>query len=285
MWKNTLTFLLMCFISMSTSAVDIQSMLDRLPNSGGVVDLPSGIIEINTPILLYRSNQSLIGHNTTIILKNRSNCPAILIGDPVNQPKYFVTNILVKDLIIDGNRKNQSQELWKSFGDGSNIRNNGITIQSTLDSKIEGVICKSARSGGLVTTMNVSGLTVTNFEAYDNEFDGIGGYLTTKSLFIDLNLHDNVCAGLSFDLSFDDNIINNSTISHNDIGIFMRASHTNSFSNIKLMNNNRYGMFIADSFASENSDCSYNTFNMISLKNNPIKINDLSCTNNVIIIK
>jgi len=50
----------------------------------------------------------------------------------------------------DGNRSHQQRELWKLLGEGSQIRNNGITVQGVSDSVIANVTsarCRSRRSG------------------------------------------------------------------------------------------------------------------------------------------
>lgn len=205
---------------------EIQAALDALPAGGGTVVLPPGQIVVRQPIVLQRDGQALRGSGVATVLRlaDQANCPVIIMGQPVNHPPAVVRNLWVGDLFIDGNRQLQMRELWKLHGEGSAIRNNGITIQSVSDSTVEHITCAHNRSGGVVTTLGVARLTVRDLTAFDNEFDGLACYLTTDSVFTDLNLHDNPGAGISLDLAFNNNVISNAVLNANDIGIFMRSS-------------------------------------------------------------
>jgi Right handed beta helix region len=214
-------------LSAGVSGEEIQAALDRLPASGGEVILPAGIFNLDQPIVLQRDNLALrgAGPETILRLADNANCPVIIMGEPVNAPTQIIRHLKVAGFFIDGNRSHQQRELWRETGEGSEIRNNGITVQAVSDSVVENVTCARNRSGGLVTTLGVRGLTVKNFEAFDNEFDGLACYLTENSIFTGLNLHNNPGAGISLDLAFDHNVISNADLTANDLGIFMRASH------------------------------------------------------------
>ena len=136
-------------------------------------------------MVLRRDNQTLRGSGTATILRlaDDANCPVIILGEPVNHPKRTVKYLRVADLFIDGNRRNQQRELWQTSGEGSQIRNNGITVQGVSDSTVENVTCARCRSGGLVTTLGVRRLTVRGLTAFDNQFDGLACYHTTHSAF------------------------------------------------------------------------------------------------------
>lgn len=285
MRKSTITFLLMCFLSMSIKAIDIQSLVNSLPEYGGTINLPASTIEIETPIVINKDNTRLIGTNTIIRLKNHANCPVIIIGGPRNNPTNIVRNIMINNIIIDGNRTNQDRETWKLSGEGANIRNNGIVIQSAENVTVDSVVCKNCRSGGIVTTLNDRWLTIKNVECYNNQFDGIGAYLTENSIFENIYLHDNVCAGMSVDLYFNHNTVVNAVLENNDIGVFMRSSHSNKFTNVLLTSNKKYAVFLADSLLSATSNCTSNTFNSLILSNNVVKINNSSCTNNTFTLR
>ena len=156
-----------------------------------------------------------------------------------------VKYLCISDLFIDGNRHSQQRELWRVQGEGSEIRNNGITVQNVSDSAVEHVTCARCRSGGLVTTRGVRRLTVRDLTAFDNEFDGLACYQTTDCLFTKLHLHDNPGAGISLDLAFNHNVISNAVLTANDLGIFMRASRDNRFHNISIQDSRHYGVFMA----------------------------------------
>jgi hypothetical protein len=274
---------------------EIQNALDALPEAGGEVILPPGEISIRQPLVLRRDFQTLRGAGATTILRlaDNANCPVIIMGVPVNTPLQAVKHISVSDLFIDGNRKHQQRELWKEKGEGSEIRNNGITIQYVLDSEVKNVVAARCRSGGLVTTLGVRRLVVKNFEAFDNEFDGLACYLTEQSLFANLNLHDNPGAGISLDLAFDHNVISNATLNANDLGVFMRSSHDNKFYGVSIRGSKQHGIFMAHAEESFNgvtrpapmTECARNAFTNLAAINCggvAFRVNDSTCTNNTI---
>jgi hypothetical protein len=285
-------------ITLSVGVKDgqIQAALDALPASGGEVVLPAGKIEVHQPIVLRRDSQTLRGAGATTILflADNANCPAIILGESVNHPQKIIKNLRVSDLFIDGNRLHQQRELWKLHGEGSDIRNNGITIQSVSDSTVEHVTCARNRSGGLVTTLGVARLTVRDLNSFDNEFDGLACYLTTESVFADLYLHDNPGAGISLDLAFNHNVISNAVLTANDLGIFMRASRENNFYNVAIHNSHHHGVFMAHSETQTASgwgpapqtECVYNSFtNLIAMDcgGAAFRVNNTTCTHNIII--
>jgi len=274
----------------------IQAALDALPAGGGEVVLPAGKFEVHQPIVLRRDSQTLRGSGATtvLMLADNANCPVIIMGEPVNHPQTTVKNLRVSDLFIDGNRSHQQRELWKLHGEGSAIRNNGITVQNVSDSAVEHVTCARNRSGGLVTTLGVTRLTVRDLTAFDNEFDGLACYLTTDSRFTDLYLHDNPGAGISLDLAFNHNVISNAVLNANDLGIFMRASRENRFLDVAIRNSRHYGVFMAHSETQTaagwgpvpQTECVYNSFtNLIAMNcgGAAFRVNNTTCTHNVII--
>ena len=269
----------------------IQAALDALPDIGGSVELPPGLITIKNPIVLKRSNQKLIGAEssgavgTLLRLADNANCPVLILGIPVNKPLAVLSNLYVKNIWIDGNRAKQTQETWTAVS-GDEIRNNGITVQSVTDSKVENVTCTRCRSGGLVTTLGVNRLIVNNLDAFDNEFDGLACYLTTDSQFCNMYLHDNSCAGISLDLSFNNNVVKNVSLTENNLGIFMRASHNNQFQNVKIYKSKNFGVFMAHSSPTKSATaCTGNNFTNISAANcggAAFRVNDATCVNNIL---
>lgn len=275
---------------------DIQEALDSLPESGGEVVLPPGTLSIRQPIVLRRDFQTLRGSGAATVLRlaDDANCPVIILGEPVNHPKQTVTELCVRDLFIDGNRTQQDRELWKLNGEGAEIRNNGITVQGVSDSLVRNVTTARCRSGGLVTTRNVRGLTVRGLEAFDNQFDGLACYETENCLFAGLKLHDNPGAGISLDLGFNHNVISNAVLSANDLGVFMRSSSDNQFQNVAIQNSHHHGVFMAHvemetagGWAAEpKTECTYNSFTNLSADNcggAAFRVNDTTCTNNTLI--
>ena len=283
-------------LAAGVTALEIQSALDSLPVAGGEVILPAGIIKVQQPIVLQRDRQTLRGGGaaTVLTLADGVNCPVIIMGEPINHPLHVVTHLRVTDLSIDGNRQHQQRELWKLEGEGSQIRNNGITVQSVSDSTVEHVTAARCRSGGLVTTLGVRRLTVRGLDAYDNEFDGLACYATTDSLFTDLFLHDNPGAGISLDLAFNHNVIRHAVLAANDLGIFMRSSRDNQFQDVAIHNSHHYGVFMAHVdeqtpngvVAVPETECVQNSFTDLIASNcgsAAFRVNNATCVRNVVI--
>ncbi|HET7626751.1 MAG TPA: right-handed parallel beta-helix repeat-containing protein [Verrucomicrobiae bacterium] len=271
---------------------EIQRALDCLPDAGGEVVLPAGRIEVRQPIVLSRDGQSLrgAGGKTVLFLADNANCPVIIMGEPVNHPK-LVKHLRVSDLFIDGNRAHQQQECWQINGDGSQIRNNGITAQNVSDSIIENVTTARARSGGVVTTANTRRLTVRGLNSFDNYFDGVACFQSDHCTFTNLNLHDNAGgAGISLDGNVHHNVFDNVKLARNDIGIFMRWSRDNQFGDISIRDSRHYGVFIAENMdvAFNNKiqpECINNTFARLTADgcgSGAFRVNDASCTNNIV---
>ncbi len=80
---------LMVALRAGVTAAEIQKALDALPADGGEVVLPPGKIEVSQPIVLQRDYQTLLGagRETILFLADNANCPVIIMGEPVNQPK------------------------------------------------------------------------------------------------------------------------------------------------------------------------------------------------------
>ena len=278
------------------TSAEIQQALDRLPEIGGEVVLPAGTFAVSQPIVLRRDFQSLrgAGDATVLRLADGANCPVIILGEPINNPRRTVKNLRVSDLFIDGNRQRQQRERWQLLGEGSEIRNNGITVQDVTNSVVEHVTCARCRSGGLVTTRGVRWLTVRDLTAFDNEFDGLACYQTTDCLFTKLQLHDNPGAGISLDLAFDHNVISNAVLTANNLGIFMRTSCDNQFHDISIFNSRDYGVFMADveklttrgRQAIPRTGCVDNLFTNLMASDcgaAAFRVNDPTCTNNVVV--
>jgi hypothetical protein len=282
-------------VAAGSTGVEIQKALDNLPNSGGEVVLAAGIFEVAQPIILQRDDQTLRGSGAATVLRlaDGANCPVIILGEPLNHPRHTVNHLRVAGLSIDGNRFHQQRECWRVSGEGSQIRNNGITVQTVSDSTVEQVTSSRCRSGGLVTSHRVRRLTVRDFTAFDNQFDGMACYQTEESLFTQLYLHDNPGAGISLDLAFNHNVISNAVLTANNLGIFMRASRNNQFVNVSIRDSHRYGVFLAQAEAqtaqgwgpAPRTECADNLFNNL-LTNHcgraPFHVNNASCTNNII---
>jgi parallel beta-helix repeat protein len=275
---------------------DIQAALDALPDGGGEVVVPSGTFLVSNPIVLQRDGQTLRGAGPSTVLKlaNRMNCPVVILGTIKNKPTKIISNLRLADISIDGNVENQKVEKWLTAGEGSEIRNNGVTVRCCNDSIVERVTAFNCRSGGLVAEKGVQRLTVRDFTSYGNMFDGLAAYRTTDSTFSHLHLHHNPKgAGISLDLSFNGNVISDAVCTENDLGIFIRESNRNIFQGVVIRKSLHDGVFMAQ--AGEPTEdgwqlipgtqCINNQFNGLLIQDcagAAFHVADVSCTNNVV---
>jgi hypothetical protein len=279
----------------SATEKQIQTTLDSFGKEGGDVVLSRGTYTISHPIVLQHDHVSLrgAGMDTILYLADNANCPVVVLGVPESPAGEPVKDLHLSNLFIDGNRKHQQVELWKRLKDGSIINNNGVEVRNVRDTLVENVVCARCRSGGLVTSAVNRHLTVRGLTSFDNQFDGLACYLTEDSQFTKLNLHDNQCAGISLDLSFNKNTFSDVVLTNNDLGIFMRQSNGNSFENLTIRHSRHHGVFMAQTGEGSSAgwrllpgtECTGNTFSDLTISNSgdaAFVVNDVSCTNNVL---
>lgn len=272
----------------------IQHALEQL-GVGGEIVLSRGTYPVHQPIILREDGQALhgAGAGTILRLADGANCPVVILAPPVDRTKGPTKGLRLYDLLIDGNRTHQQSELWHFLQNGARINNNGIQVCYTEDALIEHVICRHCRSGGLVSTGQTRRLTVRDYTAFDNQFDGLACYRTLDSRFSRLYLHDNLAAGISLDLDFDRNVIDGAVLTGNDLGIFMRDSRDNVFAGVTIRRSRHDGVFMAQagSWTSAGwilwpaTECTGNSFNhlqVIESGGRAFHVNNDSCTNNFI---
>lgn len=277
-------------VAAGDSAAIIKA-LKRLPAEGGRVILDAGIFPVHEPIVLDRDNVELrgAGPETVLRLADRSACPVLVIGSIVTPIPRTVSRVAVRNMVIDGNRRTQDQECWGGIcdtGGVSVIRNNGLTIRGASEVKVEHLVARNARSGGVVIEKHCREIYLDDLESSDNHFDGLACYETEDSYFNRLNLHHNQFAGMSLDLDFNHNVIKSAEIHHNGAqGIFMRKSNNNDFKKLALHDNGNQGIFIAQADEYVDTSCKNNVFSDMIVINNKgfgLRVNDLSCTENLV---
>jgi nitrous oxidase accessory protein NosD len=259
------------------------------------VVLAPGVYAIHHPICLSRNDLILRGSGEATVLRlaDQADCPVVILGTTVKNPTRGVHGLCLADLVIDGNRSHQGREQWQDPSNTSGIQNNGIMIQDVSNSMVEEVVVGHCRSGGLVTANGTRGLTVSDFTAFDNQFDGLACYRTEDSVFTKLNLHDNQAAGISLDWDFDHNVISEATLTGNDLGIFMRWSSDNQFRKVTIRGSRHDGVFMAQwGWPTPNgwqpqrhTECLGNRFSGLEIDNcagEAFRIHDAACVNNVI---
>jgi len=306
MWLKTSPILaLVCLLPLSNFEIvrsvppsaggnGIQSALDELP-AGGEVVLSAGKYVIREPIMLRKDGQTLrgCGAATVLYLADGANCPVVILGSLKGYATNPTKGIRLADLFIDGNRKSQPQEVWRFLPEGLGVYNNGVDVWGAHDATVEHVVCSHCRSGGLVASTQTRRLTVRDYEAFDNQFDGLACYVTEESHFIRLNLHDNIAAGISLDLDFNHNVVRDAVLTDNDLGIFMRQSRDNVFEGVTINKSRHHGIFMAEAAVQTatgwrllpGSACTGNTFSNLMVSHcggKAFRVNDVGCTNNTL---
>jgi len=269
----------------------IQQAIDALPSTGGQVIISADTYTCTTPIVIDRDNVTLRGQGpaTMLRLADGANAPVLVLGQISTPPTITRNNIQISDLVIDGNRVNQTFECWGGncgTGGMTDIRNNGITLRRVNDVLIERITVFGARSGGLVTEKGCRRLTIRSFTSFDNHFDGLAAYETEDSVFSDIYLYDNLAAGFSFDIRFNNNLISNVVITNSgSVGIFMRDSRDNVFYGLEIRNSTQHGVFLAQVDSDTTKPAYGNSFVAVVISNSGgagLRVNDLSCQNNMV---
>jgi hypothetical protein len=295
----TLLVVLMVGGAMSANAAEtikektcdaIQTAIDQLPPEGGELRLLAGIYTCVSPIIIDRDNVTLRGTGSATLLRlaDNTNAPVIVMGLAENIPSRSVRYARVSDLMIDGNRANQTAEcMGGPCSDEFPLRNNGISIRRCVDCVVQSVTVYGAMSGGLVTELGCRRLTIRDYTSYDNEFDGLAGYETEDSTFSGIHLYGNKAAGISTDIKFNNNKFYDVTITDNKtVGIFMRDSLDNSFTNLHIRDSVQHGIFLAQVNTDPSTAATGNTFTGVVISRSGgmgFLANDASCINNMMV--
>lgn len=267
----------------------IQMAINALPATGGEISLQAGTYMCYQPIVIDKDNVRLRGQGAATLLRlaTGADSPVVVIGQTVPVPTITRRNISIENLTIDGNRTGQHEECWGGLCNTNPIRNNGITIRRAEDVYIGRVTVYSTRSGGLVSELTSRRLTVRDFTSYDNQYDGLAGYQTEESSFSGIKVHDNLGAGLSFDIGFNHNHLSEITITDNDsVGVFMRDSHDNLFGSLQVLRNGDHGVFLAQVDADTSKPAAHNLFTGLVVSGSAgagLRVNDASCVGNMVI--
>lgn len=270
----------------------ISRALASLPPAGGCVELGAGLFVIRSPIVIDRDGVELrgAGPSTVLWLADKANCPMLIVGSAATPTSQVVRDVVVRDLVLDGNRLAQD---FECYGGDCNerglalLRNNGLTIRGAERIHIERVVTRWARSGGIVLEKECRDIRIRDLESHDNEFDGLAAYETSASVFTRLTLHHNRCAGVSLDWRFDGNVISESMLADNGSqGIFMRDADGNRLERLTIHANGAQGIFMAETPELTDTATHDNVMVGLTISANGaqgIRINDASCTGNRLI--
>jgi hypothetical protein len=268
----------------------IQNAIYQLPSDGGELVLLPGTYTCTHPIIIDKNNVTLRGSGPATLLRlaDDANSPVIIMGLAEGIPSRSIRYARVIDLMIDGNRANQSSEcMGGPCSMEFPLRNNGISIRRCVDCVVQSVTVYGAMSGGLVTELGCRRLTIRDYTSYDNEFDGLAGYETEDSTFSGIHLYGNKAAGISTDIKFNNNKFYDVTLADNKtVGIFMRDSLDNSFTNLHIRDSVQHGIFLAQVNTDPSTAATGNTFTGVVISRSGgmgILANDASCINNMMV--
>lgn len=269
----------------------INAAIRSLPESGGEIVLGPSLFPVSEAIVIDRDGVELrgVGRETILRLTDGANCSVIVVGSTATPVARITKGVKVGHLAIDGNRGAQEFECCGGPCDTGGltfIRNNGVTVRGAEDIRLENLATHNCRSGGVVLEKYCRRVQISDLESWNNEFDGLACYETEDSVFVQLQLHDNRSAGISLDWKFNRNLVADSACTGNGSqGIFMRDSNENTFRHLYLRDNGEQGLFVAETREIPGSSCQRNRFERLSILGNKtqgIRINDPSCTGNVI---
>jgi hypothetical protein len=254
-----------------------QSLRDQLadPSIREVV-VPAGTYVCAKPLVMSRSGLALRGQGRpTLKLADHAESPLLVMGgldDDSNGVPTPVTGLLVEGISLDGNRANQSGECWGGAcdtGGTTGVRNNGLTLRGLKDSTVRDVEITGARSGGLVTERDCSGIHVQGLKARDSFCDGLSVNWTRDSVFEGLELSGNAYAGLTMDVKVIGNVFRDGDISANhDVGIYMRRADKNSFERLTVAGNRSHGIYLSDADGQAGTCATDNTFSHVEARCN-----------------
>lgn len=208
-----------------------------------IIYVKPGIYTVSDTISINVSNITVIAEpGAKIILADHVNKPVIAIGSQEEQPTYTIENIYISGLEIDGNKDNQDSEndVSKKW-----IRNNAIDVRGVKRLTLDNVVCRNARSGGLVISWASSDIYINNSIFSNNYFDGVAYYDSQRVYTNACSMISNKNAGISLDNNFRNSIFANCILDDNrDVGIFMRNSSKIRFNGCAIQNSGSYAAFL-----------------------------------------
>lgn len=224
---------------------DIQSAVNALTE----VILTSPCIYNVTSTIMLRSNTILRAYppdlQAVLRLADGANQAVILIGNnlEIGNSAPLMTNVIVRDIAIDGNKAAQSSE----FTPGKPwLRNNGIDVRYVSGLSIDNVYIHDARSGAIVVSWDSSLVSITSSLLTTSFFDGVALYTSTDITVSNCNLQGNVAAGISIDNNLVNTAFQNCNVHNNgDVGIFQRWATNITYSNCQVYSNGNHGAFLS----------------------------------------
>lgn len=224
---------------------DIQGALDSLQD----IILTSPCVYNISSSLILTSGKTLRAYpadkQTILKLANGADRAVILVGNDlqVGNSAPLVSNVLIKDITIDGNKAAQTSE----FTPGKPwLRNNGIDVRFVKNLVIDNVYIHDARSGAIVVSWDSEDIVISSSLLTTSFFDGVALYTSTNIIVTDCILTNNVAAGISIDNNLRNTQFINCLVNNNgDVGVFQRWATNVSYDTCQISNNGNHGFFLS----------------------------------------
>lgn len=198
-----------------------------------IIQLPPGLTIVESPMYIKQSDVTILGDGSSVLkLGKHKNCPIIVVGERSEKPTHRVSNVRLKNIILDGNKDYQDSEYMTGR---PYLRNNCLTVRGASNVYIENIVVANARSGGVVFELDTERCIINGINAYGCYWDGFAACASTKNLIKNGLFHSNNAAGISLDWRTDNNVFADIAVEDNgDQGIFIRNCRDNFFKNISL---------------------------------------------------
>ncbi len=219
----------------SGDTTDIQTGIDLLPATGGVVYIKEGVYTITEEITITTDNVSIIGAGRSTEIRIAAPGPAT--QDGINCGTQ--DGIIIQNLYIIG----VSNQSW-----GITILGNYCLVDHCwVENMIHGIHLLGYHN------------TISNNFTYSNLHNGIWFYTTNRCIVSNNQVYENIRGGIIVG-DANDNVISNNVVYHNDVndtasydGIWVGAnSNNNVITDNRCRDNNRYEINISEAGCDKN---------------------------------
>ena len=213
----------------------INQAIDSLPkNPGGLVYIKEGTYVLSEPIIINRSNVTLMGSGagTKLFLADGANNDMIKIGNG----STTLNLITVRDLFLDGNKANNPYGLYGIYLFGSATNKISYTC-------IHNVLLYRMKQKGIVAEY-MEKSTISLCKSISHDSDNIVLSYSIENIIDRNHLYSSGAQGIDFYFNCNNNIISKNIIkSHGYNGILLYSnSNNNIISNNQILNNGNDGI-------------------------------------------
>jgi parallel beta-helix repeat protein len=231
---------------------DIQACIDQvLNNGGGEVIMRSGTYTITNSLHIWGNNLALRGEgsDTKLFLADGAQTSVVVVGsvDTMNPDEdsslHPVSNIIIENFSIDGNKDGQSSEDWPV--PYNYIRTSGITVRYAQAITIRNVVVLRARSAGILVEKSTDGYIIDRVEVRESFFDGFSCNKSYHGDITNSRFNQNTAAGITATCDCSDNIFSdNEMLANGSDGIYFAEAHRNLVTNNYISDSSDVGIFL-----------------------------------------